>query len=309
MYDPITESVLRRGRWSKVTAQHLADVQQVMSHTKIKHKPAIDAAMDSMVIIANTLELTKRAEHFYVDTHFADLVQFAAETVPDDVVFDESELLATVGWAEIEDGLLWQIPLDRKAHDPEFDAQRKSIMTWWKLPDERGRDMYQFTLHSLEPRWGEDMADPQKLPFDGIDIYDGDRISDVRARMKQVEDEYGWVHGDWARVCFTLMHLMAQKLAVSSSRKPQGYAATTARVKLGIEEVRVISLRRMEYERKEAADSGREYQCQWHVRGHWRQQFYPSLDETRPIFIDAYIKGPEDKPLKPLTHPIFVARR
>lgn len=36
---------------------------------------------------------------------------------------------------------------------------------------------------------------------------------------------------------------------------------------------------------------------QWIVRGHWRQQWYPSRNDHRPIWIDPHIKGPEGTPL------------
>jgi hypothetical protein len=33
------------------------------------------------------------------------------------------------------------------------------------------------------------------------------------------------------------------------------------------------------------------------VRGHWRNQWYPSMQAHRPKYIPEHIKGPEDKPL------------
>jgi hypothetical protein len=45
------------------------------------------------------------------------------------------------------------------------------------------------------------------------------------------------------------------------------------------------------------------------VRGHWRNQFYPVENVHRPVFIESYIKGPPDKPIKPLGHKIFKAVR
>ncbi|MEV2189028.1 hypothetical protein [Streptomyces sp. NPDC047966] len=41
----------------------------------------------------------------------------------------------------------------------------------------------------------------------------------------------------------------------------------------------------------------REYQHRWVVRGHWRNQPYPSLGITRPLWISPYIAGPEGLPL------------
>jgi hypothetical protein len=43
---------------------------------------------------------------------------------------------------------------------------------------------------------------------------------------------------------------------------------------------------------------GPDWQYQWLVRGHWRNQWYPSLGVHRQIWVTPHIKGPEDKPFK-----------
>ena len=52
-----------------------------------------------------------------------------------------------------------------------------------------------------------------------------------------------------------------------------------------------------------------EWQCQWLVRGHWRQQFYPSAGRHVPRWIAPYIKGPDDKPMKPPQRTVFAVKR
>lgn len=55
--------------------------------------------------------------------------------------------------------------------------------------------------------------------------------------------------------------------------------------------VRTLSLRRAEHGRYELdAASGRGVRQHW-VRGHWRQQWYPRLQDRRSIWIDGFIKG------------------
>ncbi|GAA2455770.1 hypothetical protein GCM10010191_88770 [Actinomadura vinacea] len=44
--------------------------------------------------------------------------------------------------------------------------------------------------------------------------------------------------------------------------------------------------------------AARQYTCRWMVKGHWRQQWYPSRKVHRPIWINPHIKGPDGKPLK-----------
>lgn len=75
--------------------------------------------------------------------------------------------------------------------------------------------------------------------------------------------------------------------------------------------IRVITLRRLEADRQRAGSAGEapDWQWQWEVRGHWRNQWYPSEGIHKPKFIEAYLKGPEGKPLKPGATKLFAARR
>jgi hypothetical protein len=60
--------------------------------------------------------------------------------------------------------------------------------------------------------------------------------------------------------------------------------------------VRVISLRKPAT--GGAGEPGnREYHHRWIVRGHWRKQWYASVNDHRPVWIAPYVKGPEGAPL------------
>lgn len=65
--------------------------------------------------------------------------------------------------------------------------------------------------------------------------------------------------------------------------------------------VRVVKLRHVNKPRPEGADSDgitRTYHSSWVVRGHWRNQWYPSRKDHKPLYIPSHIKGPKDAPLK-----------
>ncbi|QQQ77404.1 hypothetical protein IOD16_02355 [Saccharothrix sp. 6-C] len=47
-----------------------------------------------------------------------------------------------------------------------------------------------------------------------------------------------------------------------------------------------------------AAHDQRTYRVRWTVRGHWRNQWYPSRAEHRPVWINPHVKGPDDAPLR-----------
>lgn len=73
--------------------------------------------------------------------------------------------------------------------------------------------------------------------------------------------------------------------------------------------VRVVHLRSKSYvktttdEEKHQVD----WAWQWAVRGHWREQ--PTKEGMKLIWIHPYIKGPEDKPLKPDAGRVFAVTR
>jgi hypothetical protein len=73
----------------------------------------------------------------------------------------------------------------------------------------------------------------------------------------------------------------------------QGYA--------DLPQIQVINLRRAVQCQKEknAEPSPVDWKWQWEVKGHTRQQYYPSLGEHLPVYIHRFLKGPVDKPLKP----------
>lgn len=52
-----------------------------------------------------------------------------------------------------------------------------------------------------------------------------------------------------------------------------------------------------EHEEWDEAHEGPEWSHRWLVRGHWRNQWYPSENRHKPVYIMPFVKGPEDKPL------------
>lgn len=74
--------------------------------------------------------------------------------------------------------------------------------------------------------------------------------------------------------------------------------------------VRTVQLRRVSTVRDHDTVPHRvEWSHRWLVSAHWRQQFYRSTEEHRPVLILPYVKGPEDKPLKPPRAKVFAVIR
>lgn len=76
--------------------------------------------------------------------------------------------------------------------------------------------------------------------------------------------------------------------------------------------VRVIELRRSEYVKRDdtATDgTGRRLSVRFVVRGFWRNQWYATRKEHAPKYIESYLKGPSDAPMKTAAPTVFVVRR
>ena len=73
--------------------------------------------------------------------------------------------------------------------------------------------------------------------------------------------------------------------------------------------VNVVRLRRRATGQGTSEVSDVEWTCQWLVRGHWRQQWHPSVKHHEVRWISPHVKGPPDKPLKQTSVPLFAVVR
>lgn len=95
-----------------------------------------------------------------------------------------------------------------------------------------------------------------------------------------------------------LCYLLRQRVAEESIAMPD--RAARRRMKREGKEpspVRVISIRAGSASGGGTGESGRDYVHRWIVRGHWRRQWYRSIQAHRPVWITPYVKGPEGAPL------------
>jgi hypothetical protein len=95
---------------------------------------------------------------------------------------------------------------------------------------------------------------------------------------------------------------MQQKIArVDRERPDRATARRWNRGMLGTAEVNVVTLREDEpaivWKNPYADPSPILWSHRWRVRGHYRNQYYPSTGEYHLIWIESFIKGPEDRPL------------
>lgn len=102
----------------------------------------------------------------------------------------------------------------------------------------------------------------------------------------------------WARTVTCAWILMQQPIAtVSVERADRASRRRLAKQSEKDSPIRVIALRHAKSQHVSRDESEREYHHQWVVRGHWRQQWYPSEERNKPRWIAPHVKGPEGAPL------------
>jgi hypothetical protein len=108
------------------------------------------------------------------------------------------------------------------------------------------------------------------------------------------------IRNDSLRTLISTWLLMGQPI-VSSDPQPLSRQIRRGLERAGkpVPKVRVVKLRRAAEPHRESLDdiTGRTYKHQWVVRGHWRNQYYPSRNDHRPVYVPSHIKGPEGAPL------------
>lgn len=112
-----------------------------------------------------------------------------------------------------------------------------------------------------------------------------------------------------AQVSLRLMKEFRPARRSSSHERPS--RATRKRAKrAGLDEADVLVVRlRRERQANEHLGGVANYSHRFMVHGHWRDQWYPTLDAHRQVWIAPYVKGPADKPFKPPSGRAFLLHR
>lgn len=115
--------------------------------------------------------------------------------------------------------------------------------------------------------------------------------------VELLPDERASIESYW-RPLLSLLRLMQQYISTREKYQPsRPVRRRMQREDMRQTDVTVIRLRRP---RSKQTHEGEhiEYSHRFIVNGHWRNQWFPSLNHHRQIYISDYVKGPEDKPLR-----------
>ncbi|MEU4410748.1 hypothetical protein AB0F88_40110 [Streptosporangium sp. NPDC023963] len=238
------------------------------------------------------------ADLYFVSGDMADLASSAADSMPDFTLAHE-DVPSRCGFIYFESPLLfpgnpdgvqtWAASWGPLA--PVYGGIPGIWITWFSGKSKT----FTSAIEAVNPFLATAMASvPRLLPLSNAQVPFGDDGAYGEAREGA---PYNSARRGWLRILKATWLLMEQPIAsVEDARYDR--PARRRLQKQGYEppRVRVITLRRA----KSSADHGesdREYHHQWIVRGHWRQQYYPSRGVHRPVWIAPHIKGPEGAPL------------
>jgi len=100
----------------------------------------------------------------------------------------------------------------------------------------------------------------------------------------------------WGALLLAAFRLAQERSLVDPITQPTSRPERrrTQRADLPPRDVRIIRLHRRLAEQRTTQSAGREYRSRWIVRGHWRRQWYPSIESHRPRWIHPYLKGPAE---------------
>lgn len=281
----------------------------------------------------------KRAQTYYVSADIAGMLYAALPTLPLSIPLSLADLPCREGFvwfARPVDGVPhpqsgltfkyhgfgWEIENVRPKlaasndHDPRVDRSSAALYVFGTTS---GRSGVEFVVGSA---WAFG------LPIDDTGFTEASEESlrgYLADRMGLTENEIQTA-GSWLYECdvmtrmvaYSFWHFVSQRCVIRERVRPDRASRRRFEGYIEWEEppsVEVVKLRRpVPREPLTHDEDGRDYSVRWIVSGHWRKQWYPSLGEAtdpaahKPKWIEAYIKGPEDMPLKSATKLFAVTR-
>lgn len=274
-----------------------------------------DKARDRVAKEIDVLNLMalQYAEPFYVSRNICELIEAAGRGLPD-VTIGESDLFTPAGFAWFAKPL--SIP---EEYDHLTGSDSLLALAWCavnysddgaRLPssDHPANEVvvipfpYYPQITRLVPAPMTVMTWPFGKSLNYIRANAIDAIHNDRSISKRGTLEMAYFAA--------AMALFGQQLLVS--RRERASRATrrrAAEVWKTEKLVNVVELRRKTIHKDNPGHAEVEWSHQWLVRGHWRNQWYPSAGRHQPVWVSPYVKGPEDKPLLPSRNRVFAVVR
>jgi hypothetical protein len=275
-----------------------------------KHDPSQRLSTDGLVYLQR--QMIQRADPIYVSMDITDLVDHARWSfdpepllpgdpfVPsgfaifprpiymEDAPWDEEHPgrykegipVRAVAWMpmhteDLSAGCYWISFFNHVDDDPDFEG---GFQRW--SPNERQyfrRFAPLLIGHNFQWSWGDTPQKSSALVYEN----ETEEQGHLRARHQSALMQTFWRIGQ-------------QRVPVPE-RVPRGLWRDSKRKGIEHRDVKVMTLRRAR--EKEYEPTGRAMKVRSITSGHWRNQWYSSIQEHRQIWIFPYMRGPEDAPL------------
>lgn len=314
------------------SVEHEHTVQTLLGGLGTLSPQTGDPAQDASILLADERSRLATAELYYVTEDMTRLATAAAESLPvhsfhaEDVPAESgfmlfSEPLGTYTSTKVRNMQDTLVHVVAVSWGPSQMVQPGAgiWMTFWSFTDiestartlQRDGGMssnkaYEFVRQNMSTlAWDNELVMHYGASQIGI-VSEDSSYNQPRGTSEPIDPEQGWeqVRGttmEWAQVTraawllitqpgVTDVEDLAQSRAIRRRAERNGYNASPVRV------VRVHD-RANAPERASGDTDERTYHVRWTVRGHWRNQWYPSRGEHRPVWINPHVKGPSDAPL------------
>lgn len=244
-------------------------VNEVEPHYVDESTTPLGKSRQNIGLLADLSEIIAMAPTYWVSSNMCRLVEAAASDFP-------SKSLETVNWdkAVFADRgfVVFNYPI--KIADYSINT-----LVWHR--DATGVAM---VLINLGPKmWDEGVSDPEMFRLD----------SDMTADTPP-----------WLLVALAFLLLAPQKIALKIASSGTRQLKRQGRRRGHDGQVTVVSLRVPENRLSSSDKNPIDWDHRWPVLGHWRNQWYASIQDHKLIWIVPYIKGPPDKPLV-IKHRVF----
>lgn len=219
-----------------------------------------------------------------------------------DVPPDEWDRMSEEERREVERRRSWRAPARLLLLWHYMPATEARPYGWVRLAWYEDRD---YVVPKMRAAWDY----PDGRPFDeeklrhrlGPFVFDGHQVivchpvaSELKVERFDEGEEWRADRSDMFRaLCFLLRQRVVETETVMPDRAARRRAQRDGKEP---PPVRVISIRGAAVSGG-TGDGQREWKHRWIVRGHWRRQWYRSIQAHRPVWIHPFVKGPDDAPL------------
>jgi hypothetical protein len=258
----------------------------------------------------------KYGECFYWSRTIVDMISVAARTMPHHWSFLPNILPAPNGFFWFSKTVDTPLTDEQKNHikevDPRIDPDahgplQMHALTWTYISvDAEGRYALLSPPYKLSPISCDDRVavvtfdfhkdEPESPPVPVWPL-----IISVGATLEQMINKLGdntYSINDMTLFAAMLAFLQQKIVIPVRQAAPRSFRRQAAREQRELPPLNVIKLRHHIYKKTDGEPHEVDWAWQWLVKGHWRDQWYPSIQRHQPIWISPYMKGPEDKPFK-----------